>query len=336
MHTLQLGEVIATAWSLTILALLTTLGRFAIHWHRRQRIAWDDFFNGLAMVFLLAFTGTYQVYGPADYTKQLFAMGLIKEDEVIQSDRKRDARYNAANTLLFWCAIYAAKASFLALYWHVFAFSTKFRIAWAATTAYIPASFAVTFMWSFFLCGDPKYFPDTQPYCHENAPARVGPMLAGWCALDLIGDILLAALPLAMLRPLLMKTSQKMELAVIFLLVVINMVMTILRTVYSVDINLARFPDQNILWCFLQVSVAVIVCALPCYRGILMRTKSKSLPGGDQNSSEAEFADIWQRYLISIGEHKDGSRTDPEKVIEAGDFSGPSGTRTRVSEDFRS
>ena len=121
------------------------------------------------MAFLLAYTGTYQVYGPTDYSKQLYAMGLIQKDEIIQSDEKRNAKYNAANTLLFWCVIYAAKASFLALYWHIFSFSTKFRIAWAVTTAYIPASFGITFMWSFFLCGNPKYFPDTQRMFCKNA-----------------------------------------------------------------------------------------------------------------------------------------------------------------------
>ncbi|KAF2439328.1 hypothetical protein P171DRAFT_436025 [Karstenula rhodostoma CBS 690.94] len=335
MHTLELHQVITVAWSLTVIALLVTLGRFAIHWHRRQRIAWDDFFNGLAMAFLLAFTATYQVYGPADYTKQLYAMGLIKEDDVIHSDETRNARYNAANALLFWCVIYAAKASFLALYWHIFAFSTKFRIAWAVTTAYIPTSFAITFMWSFFLCGNPKYFPDAQPQCHDNAPAMVIPMLSAWCTLDLIGDLLLAVLPLAMLRPLLMRTAQKLELAFIFLLVAVNMVLTILRTVYSIDVDLARFPDQNVLWCFLQASGAVIVCALPCYRGILTRKKADPLRNDDMTASESEFADIWQRYIVSIGESKDGSRTEREKDLEAGVVGGPPGTQTQISEISR-
>lgn len=198
------------------MALLTTLGRFAIHWKRRQRIAWDDVFNGMAMVFLLAYTGTYQVFGPADYTNQLYGMGIIKKEDIIEGNARKNARYNAANTLLFWCVIYAAKGSFLALYWHIFSYSTKFRIAWAVTTAYIPASFIVTFMWSFFLCGNPKYFPDTQrkfhdndigqhtnnllAQCHENAPSRVKPMLAAWCALDLIGDILCESNQCSMLQ----------------------------------------------------------------------------------------------------------------------------------------
>jgi hypothetical protein len=99
-----------------------------------------------------------------------------------------------------------------------------------------------------------------------------------------------------------MRTAQKLELAIMFLLVVINMVLTLLRTVYSIDVNLARFPDQNVLWYFLQATGSVIVCALPCYRGVLTRQKPASPPNGQMTSSESEFADIWQRYLISIGE----------------------------------
>lgn len=143
---------------------------------------------------------------------------------------------------------------------------------------------------------------------------------------------LVAALPLAMLKPLLMRTSQKIELAIIFSLGGINMLLTILRTVYSLDVVLAKFPDQNLLWCFLQATVAVIVCALPCYRGILKRNKSDSMRANDLDTSELEFADIWQRYLISIGEHNDGSGTDNEKDIEPGKISGSSGTQTRTSE----
>lgn len=138
-----------------------------------------------------------------------------------------------------------------------------------------------------------------------------------------------------MLKPLLMRVSQKLELAIIFSLVIINMVMTILRTVYSVDIQLSRFPDQNILWCFLQPTVAVIVCALPCYRGMLTRKRTEALRQS-QTSSEAEFADIWQRYLLSIGEQKDAARTR-EKELESGTFSGSGSTRTstRGSELFK-
>jgi hypothetical protein len=107
-----------------------------------------------------------------------------------------------------------------------------------------------------------------------------------------------------MLRPLLMKTSQKFELALIFSLVVVNMVLSILRTVYSIDVDLIKFPDQNVLWYFLQVTITVIVCALPCYRGMLCRKRNGSLRHLNRfGSGSSEFAEIWQRYLVSIGEH---------------------------------
>ncbi|KAF2683006.1 hypothetical protein K458DRAFT_340881 [Lentithecium fluviatile CBS 122367] len=310
MHVLRLHEVLGIAWSLTTLAFIFTIGRFAIHWHRRRRLAWDDFFNGVAMLFCIAFTVTYHLIAPTEYNAQLAAMGIIDESEVKESDPHRNARLNAANSLIFWCVIYAVKASFLALYWHVFSeISLKFRIAWAFAAVFTFISFGVTLMWGFWLCGHPKYFPDTQPQCHENAPGRVLPMLEAWLALDLAGDVLLIALPCTMLKPLLMKTSQKIELAIIFCLVVVNMVLTILRTVYSIDVDLMKFPDQNVLWYFLQVTITVIVCALPCYRGMLCRKRNGSLRHLERfGSGSSEFAEIWQRYLVSVGEHSQESR----------------------------
>lgn len=122
-------------------------------------------------------------------------------------------------------------------------------------------------------------------------------------------------LPISMLRPLLMSTSQKIELAIIFSLVLVNMAMTILRTVYSIEVDLMKFPDQNVLWYFLQVTLSVIVCALPCYRGMLSRKRNGSLRHLDRfGSGSSEFAEIWERYLVSIGEQTpDTTRREMEQ-----------------------
>jgi hypothetical protein len=99
-------------------------------------------------------------------------------------------------------------------------------------------------------------------------------------------------LPIAMLKPLLMKTSQKIELAIIFSLVVIDMVSTILRTVYSINVDLLKYPDQNVLWYFLQATISVIVCALPCYRGMLSRKTNSSLQHLNRfGSGSSEFTE---------------------------------------------
>lgn len=89
-------------------------------------------------------------------------MGIIDESEVKPSNPHRNAQLNAANSLIFWCVIYSVKASFLALYWHIFEISLKFRIAWAFAAVFTFISFGMTLMWGFWLCGSPKYFPDAQ------------------------------------------------------------------------------------------------------------------------------------------------------------------------------
>jgi hypothetical protein len=79
-----------------------------------------------------------------------------------------------------------------------------------------------------------------------------------------------------MLRPLQMQKSQKIGLAVVFGLVAIDIAFDVTRTVYTVDAYLSNFPDQNAIWAILEPTIAVIVCSLPCYRGLVAR---KDTPG---------------------------------------------------------
>lgn len=85
--------------------------------------------------------------------------------------------------------------------------------------------------------------------------------------------LLVIVLPLAILKQMLTGTRQRLGLSVIFGLVVFNIVFEILRTVYSLSRDAERFPDQYDMWCFLQATSAVTVCALPCYAGLLSRRK---------------------------------------------------------------
>jgi hypothetical protein len=41
---------------------------------------------------------------------------------------------------------------------------------------------------------------------------------------------------------------------------------------------LLRFPFENNMWCHLQITTAVIVCALPCYGALLSHRKRPSFP----------------------------------------------------------
>ena len=202
-HTLILTQAIL--WSLTILAFMFTVGRFAIHWNHRRKVKWDDILNGVAAAFLLAFAGTYQVFGPTEYDLQLYGLGLLDERPAFDERTLRKARkYSAAGNHIFWCVIYSVKASFLALYWLLFNVSTRFRIAWAFAVVYVVIAFGISLMWDFWHCGKPKWYltgehmhPFTTIFMSTNIPDRCprtapyfNAMLITWCILDFVGDLL--------------------------------------------------------------------------------------------------------------------------------------------------
>lgn len=85
------------------------------------------------------------------------------------------------------------------------------------------------------------------------------------------------ALPIAMLRTLQMRTREKIGLAVIFALVLIEVAFTILRVVFTVSHAFGKVPDLNTLWSTLDPIIAVMVCTLPCYRNLLSFDRRKSI-----------------------------------------------------------
>lgn len=154
-------------WTTTAVGVVLAIGRFMIHYHTRQRICWDDILNGVAVTFLLAYTGTWQVYGPYQYQQQLFGLGLSSYEPPMMDSKKR-TNYNIANTLMFWCTVYAVKASFLALYWNIFKVSNGFKLAWWLATTYTVLAFLITFLWSFWICGSPKDFLNDGKYSSNS------------------------------------------------------------------------------------------------------------------------------------------------------------------------
>lgn len=68
-----------------------------------------------------------------------------------------------------------------------------------------------------------------------------------------------------------MSAGQKAGLFLVFALVLVTIVLDILRTLFTVSEQRFKSWDQYILWCLLEPTIAVMICALPCYRGLVAR-----------------------------------------------------------------
>lgn len=179
-----------------------------MRWRMLRKIRTDDVLNGLALIFLLVVMGTWQRYAPAQYQTQLHAAGILKGPPPAY-DPIDALKYASANVVLFWTTIYTVKASFLALYWEIFAaVSKRFRIAWIVLTVYISLSFAITILSYFWHCGLPAdlinpcrfpvYIPTTpiqqalmqmQAACRRWKPRAITIMYMA-AVLHIVGDIM--------------------------------------------------------------------------------------------------------------------------------------------------
>lgn len=165
---------------MTVLAALFTAGRFVIHWRKNHKFRWDDWLNALALLFLIVFTVLTELYVPDGIDARRYALGLTHRKPTKTQPVDRLMSFNIGTLILFFCTIYAVKASFLALYWQIFEISERFRIAWLLLTAYTAISFVVSFVTVFTRCGAPQYFDSTGGYLIvKNSSALMHPILMG-------------------------------------------------------------------------------------------------------------------------------------------------------------
>lgn len=130
-------------------------------------------------------------------------------------------------------------------------------------------------------------------------------------------------LPIAVLKSLHMSMRQKIGLAFVFALVLIIVAIDILRTVYTLDMDLKQGQDANALWGVLEPTIAVIVCALPCYRGILNLHTGMSISSISQST-------YWSRIFksrSSVSKDSRDSRNESKEEIVMKEFSTEGKTR---------
>ncbi|KAF2740933.1 hypothetical protein EJ04DRAFT_592539, partial [Polyplosphaeria fusca] len=203
----------------------------------------NDALNGVAAALVIVFTGTLFTYLSIDYYAQQYFVGMREEPPSIE-DLSYAAKMNLATILLFWLIIYVVKASFLALYWHLFGVSRRFRIVWWITASFLVISFLITTIAPFWHCGSPS---------------------------NIVNQVMVVPIAMVASRMLILQTPQKLGLCFVFALVLINIAFDIIRTVYAIDPALSSRTNLNAVWTISEPTIAVIVCALPHYRSLLSR-----------------------------------------------------------------
>ncbi|KAF2259079.1 hypothetical protein CC78DRAFT_586403 [Lojkania enalia] len=279
-HIVRMEIVEAIAGVMAGLSVLLTIGRFVIRWQKLGRLYWDDILNGVAAVLVVVYIiSAFTTYVPYQFELRLWRLGL-RDDEPDDTRAQIYNRFQLASVILFWTIIYIVKASFLALYWHLFEVSVRFRVAWWAVAVFIALSYAVTiglFIWT--------------NEC-EGLPARIyNTVLALWCGLNVAGGLLLMAVPICMVmtRMLTLQPAQKLGLCLIFLIGMLDLVFDILRTSWALKYSLSYYSNLSGLWTILEPTIAVIVCTLPHYKSIICSSRQREYTSRTPSFSEVSL-----------------------------------------------
>ena len=249
------------AYSLVAVAGLAVLGRFHIR-RRYSKLNWDDFFCGLAFLFILA--------------------GVIIPNEYDVNTRKYWVLQWVANVVI-WTPLWLVKASFLSLCWIIFHVSPGFRKAWWVVAIYTAFSYWPVLLVHLWNCGNPSnVFTPAVCIIYHTDPSTRGHFLTTSiieAAFHLSSELCILALPLFFIRQLQMSRSSKFSAAGIFGVIIIIITMGSLRTMAYVsnDAEFNSIVSQNIsnIMQELETPLEVLVGALPPYKVLITKFQKR-------------------------------------------------------------
>lgn len=273
-ETLSVQSLNALLWTFTTVAILLSVGRFAIRYVSASRFYWDDASHLLSVLLLITLAGTYTAGFP--YSARIARIGLKEEAAPPLTDPFYHTylQYRLIVTLLVFMVLWSVKATFLVFYRLLFEVSQTFIQLWWAAVALTFASFWVCIGSTFTICGPASDLYNFEKCDSPQALHNIRAIYKFWCALNVASDLVVILLPIYMVWGLQLRKSQKAVLAGVFSLGFVVAIFDILRTVES--LRSGTFSGVA-LWSSLEVTIAVIVASLPLYRILLTSKGRKSL-----------------------------------------------------------
>ncbi|KUJ16890.1 uncharacterized protein LY89DRAFT_707319 [Mollisia scopiformis] len=267
--------LVALTWIFTATALLLTAGRYGIRYRLRREFfrafQLDDFFHGLACLALIGYMITSNLAFSLEYKIAADSSGFSSEEPTVD-DLSRYFHFIIAISAIFWVVQYLVKLAFLAFYRSLFFISDGFMRAWWCVLVFTLVTFLANFISVFWSCGAPKNLYVVEKCSSLDSEIVIFRFVKMWCILNVLSDVAIMTLPLWMLKGTRLPIGQKVGVAVIFLLAFTDVIFDILRTLYTLR---GGAVSIDILWDILELTIAIIISALPTYRSLLPGSSHK-------------------------------------------------------------
>ncbi|EME39876.1 hypothetical protein DOTSEDRAFT_104226, partial [Dothistroma septosporum NZE10] len=259
--------IYAVIWSTTLLAILAVALRIFTRAFIVRGLQLDDYLILASLLFIVVFTITVTLESMSTYN------GLGRHQASLSKvERTNLLRWLWISIILYHIGLGSAKLSIVSQCLSVFGSIRRFVIACYVVGAIMIAYMLFTVSITVFLCKPVSYF------WHPERPGSCLPRLPIWffnSGFDVVTDILVAGLPLPVVRSLNLPKRQKYMLLFVFALGGAVCIITVVRFYALYAVTASNDPShenpQAALYSNIEASVSIMGSCLPTYNAFIAK-----------------------------------------------------------------
>ncbi|KAL8711212.1 MAG: hypothetical protein Q9220_004357 [cf. Caloplaca sp. 1 TL-2023] len=267
-----IGFMLAVAVSLAI-------GRIFIRVKLNNRIYVDDGFFLLAVVVLIAGTVMTYIDIPYIYLQQDVQAGIQAPPADFVQQLLKSVKIQDAAVVLLSTGIFAIKLSFLALFRSLIRRLKKIEMWWWFVLTIVIPSSVVLICSNFITCGyfDERILGTLQSRLCVTAGAlkRQTAALQAVTILDILSDVLIITIPVALLWRVQIDMRRKLVLGTMLCLSIFTIITAIVRVSGGKSANGQIDSSWVIFWLHIETAVAVMVASISAYRALFVVERSR-------------------------------------------------------------
>ncbi|KAL8949083.1 MAG: hypothetical protein Q9222_004773, partial [Ikaeria aurantiellina] len=280
-----IGFMLAVAVSLAI-------GRIYIRVKLNRRLYIDDGFFLLAVVILIAGTVMTYIDIPYIYLQQNVQAGNEAPPADFVQQLIKSVKIQDSAVVLLSAGIFAIKLSFLALFRGLIRRLRKLEVWWWLVLAIVIPSSIMLICSNFITCG---YFDERilVKCVTESALKRQTAALQAVTILDILSDVFIITIPVALLWRVQIDIRRKIALGTMLCLSIFTIVTAIVRISGGKSANGQIDSSWVIFWLQMETAVAVMVASISAYRALFVVERSR--PQESPRYISKLRAKLWER-----------------------------------------
>ncbi|KAF9768549.1 hypothetical protein IL306_014148 [Fusarium sp. DS 682] len=299
--------LISIVWTCFTVATFFVSLRLFVRWHQNRRFLADDYWITWAWLCTLtmAILQTEQT-NSLWYMTNLQTGRIAYDPEELLRQRSQLTRWQFPIIKMFWIILWSVKASFLALFYRLVQPFPIIRRCWYGVSVFAVLALAVSIICSALTCSPPSdYF-----HGRSNSPLPKPRLISNSFALgscdspqeqwrqsfnvifsttvDVTTDIMIMALPIAVLPSLQLDKKKKIGLGIAFSLGIIIICVAIVRmsqVIVGKKVDLVGLA----IWGAVETATALVVGSLPALKGLLTRGIKKYTTSRSGRTDPADY-----------------------------------------------